>query len=417
MMRRQKLFIIMFLFSGLTSCSEASKQEGPINHEKASSNSIDKSKAKVDAIALATAWLKNGQQSNGFHKTKFNEKWEGIGDNSRIDLTSQARLTYIYASAYKLSNDFKFLHATTRAADFMVIHMRNEKDNAWYNSINKNGLKPQQKAKAYAYSFVIFSLSHAYEVSKDESYKELALKTWKSNAWLGLKHSKHYFINNKALNMPASNAWYQNPFMHLYEALLSLYIVTNDKDVLNDIKQMTHFIDDKLSSFCDCIPEYFNSYDGAIFPQHYDNGSHVDIGHQIEWSYLINRAVDIGLDAKYRKLAQKLFYYAIRFGLAPDTGALYSESTLNGAIKRKKIGWWQQAELLRASAYYAMKTDNYRYKAIYLKAEKYVDTHLVDHKNGGWNSSGKVTGSMNKVIGYHAMAYYMSILNKNIRSN
>jgi mannose/cellobiose epimerase-like protein (N-acyl-D-glucosamine 2-epimerase family) len=408
-MQKGTLFFLLFFTMLTVSCSDDSGYKKDIEPFKSERAYLDTEDIYKSALLLADNWLANGHQFNGFQKTNFTDDWQSINQNSRVNLTSQARLVYVYAIAFELSEDFKYLSAMTSAADFMTTYMYDEQNNVWFNSVDHNGLNSRNKRDAYAYSFVIFALSHAYKVSGDKSYKELALATLKSDIWPGLKYARKFYQTDELGEKDKNKVWYQNPFMHLFEALISLYEVTQYPEVMADIEQIAHLIDEKIIASCGCIPEYLNAFD--MSPQYEEKGSAVELGHQIEWAFLLNKAVDIGLDTKYRNNANSLLAYSLKHGVNKNTGGLMETSKLDGEIKNPNYSWWAQAELMRATLYYIEKQNMEELIPIYLKAVSFSQQHFSDNINGGWNSTSLLLKPNSKkptkkAIGYHAMAYY-----------
>lgn len=392
----------------LLACLLASCSEQP-----AQNTHLDQQRLTDEALALAQGWLDNAAQASGFQQNKFNGSWQPTTDNHRVDLTSQARLIYVYAAAYDLSKEPKYREGAIQAADFMLDSMRQANNNHWHKYVDDQGKPVDSALYPYGYSFTIFGLAHAYRISAEQRFIQAAMATWRSGVWKGLEAARAFSATGIAPQLPAKGVWSQNSFMHLFEALLVLHQISNSPQVWSDIESMAMFVKDHLIQPCQCLPEWYHGDNYQPLAKGGNTG--IYHGHQVEWAYLLSRAVQQGLDRRYLGTAQRLLNFAITYGLDPDTGGLKAIANMKGEPLNDSYWWWSQAELLRASVHFARHYQRDDLWPIYQAQHLFARIHYIDQQRGGWNGqsplhSNKPTSELNKVIGYHAMGFYHEAL-------
>jgi len=217
----------------------------------------ERARLRTEAESLASAWLTHAATPSGFQKTVFDADWRELPGSDRVDLTSQARLVYLYAAAFDLSGEPRYLNAMVNAADFMLRYMQGVTEVGWVKRVSSSGLIIDNSIDPYGYSFVVFSLSHAYQVSGDERYRGRAIQTWRSDVWPGLKAAREWPVSAESGLKIAQGNWSQSAYMHLFEALLALHEVTHSVEVWADIVAMAKFLDESLIQSCTCLPEWF----------------------------------------------------------------------------------------------------------------------------------------------------------------
>jgi len=384
----------------------------------------DRARLAAETKNLASAWLANAATPNGFQKTEFDANWRELPSNDTVDLTSQARLVYLYAAAFDLSGEPRYLEAMVNAADFMLRYMQGVTEADWVNRVSSSGLIIDNTIDPYGYSFVVFSLSHAYRVSGDERYLERALKTWRSDVWPGLKATREWPASAESGLKIAQGNWSQNAYMHLFEALLALHEVTHSVEVWADIVAMAKFLDESLIQSCACLPEWFLV--PGFTPLNGD-GAKLYLGHQVEWAYLLDRAVHQGLDSRYQQLANKLLTFAIRYGVSKgeethrQRGGLHATADLSGELIDDTYWWWAQAELLRVTLHFYKYHGRSELRDVYADNHVFSRLHFIDLQRGSWTNespflSHKTPSQVRQVIGYHWMAFYQEALNQDARS-
>ena len=389
-----------------SACDDPSNQAGGY---------VDKPRLRAEAEAAIRPWLQYAPDGSGFFRTQFDRIWQPLDGNGKVSLVGLSRLLYIFAAGYDLTGDLRFREAVRSGGRFLLDKMRNPASGGWYNTVDSQGQPVHKGAHPYGYSFVVFGLSHAYRLIGDEDFLQAALDTWRSGVWHGLSTARSHAGRGYA-DVGSSDtkpSWTQNPYMHLFEALLALHDVTGSAEVWSDIEDMARFLKERLIHSTGCMPEWF---DTLTFSPLDDTGKgFVELGHQVEWAYFLSRVVERGLDERYRGVAERLMDFAIDHGLDRKTGGLRGRSDYSGQNFSGRKQWWAQAELMRAAVHFATRHGRDDLWPIYRKAQDFARIHYVDQEYGGWTrdsfvDSGKSSRELKKTIGYHVVGFYMEAL-------
>lgn len=399
------LLLLLFFLRPSHGLGSNTAFEGEIEHQI----SPDKFRTALIEDNLSY-WLQATSTSNGFYRTRLNRYWQPHRAQSAT-LVSQTRLLYVFGVGYELTHDETYREAVVRGADFLLKYFHDNKYNGWYWRVSPQGEVLDERKLTYGHAFAIFGLSHAYRVTKDSRYRQAALDTWqiiktklRDTSGGYVKESDRTFVKQK-------NDRSQNPVMHLFEAMLALHDATELPEILHDAELIADFVIDKLyQQENGWIPELYNETWQAI-PQ--EQGGHIDIGHQFEWSYLLSRAVEKGMPEGLLDIGQRLLNTALALGFNATTGGVYNTLGYDKHIQDAKTGWWQQCELIKSIMRYAIMHRHDDYWVHVNKALLFADRKLIDHEYGGWypNTAGGVNKGSVWKVGYHVTGMYSEALN------
>lgn len=190
----------------------------------------------------------------------------------------------------------------------------------------------------YDHAFYLLSHASLYKLSGDLQYLEQAEKILN---WLDkdMAHPKGGWI--EYLGAPKSEPRRQNPHMHIFEASLYLYQVTQNPEHLSYARKVfalfkAHFFNTKTQT----IIEFFGP---NWKPLPAPKGTTAEPGHAAEWIWLLRQyerasGVDTShyADALYDGLHRNALYF------------LNDEEDENGTIRRESKRLWVQTELIKA---------------------------------------------------------------------
>lgn len=392
-----RFIICLTGFMGISGCSEPTSSNGLI---------LSAEQAKTQMLQPIDPRLNWAIENNNYQVQTFNADWQVI-QTETIELYSQARQVYLFAKGYDVTQEQKYLQATIASAEFMLRYMFDATTSNWYSSVNRQDTTIHFAPKEYGTSFALFAMAHVYRITEDKRYLDTALKTWMlGDISIGLTLAKQAKANNLEQDQHTAT-WSINPLMHLFEALLALYDVSSSQVIWQDIEAIANFVTNDLLQPQGYLAEYYHH---TNTPLPLSEGGYVELGHQIEWAYLLHTAVDKGLSGEFRNTANILYKYAMKTGWNEQSGSLAGRSDYEGKITQPEPVWWAQAELLRLSAY--LKNNNYdgqRNARRFSHSMAFVVNEYVDQVQGGWmnnKQSKRTRNSLNKVLGYHAVAAY-----------
>ena len=317
--------------------------------------------------------LANGLLPDGFYQPLLKHDWSPK-PQQKASLISQTRFIYVMAMGYEVTSDKRYLTAMTRAADYLLGHFSDtDIQGQWYREVLPDGHVSNSGFHAYGYAQVIFSLSHAYKITRNSKYLDAAMNTWLELDIPGAINGTNKYYDLRGLNVA----------MHIFESLIALYKVTDHSKLIGqDLNALAkyivdHFYDPRLGVFVeDLTPTLERATDGEI-----------RLGHAIEIAFLFSRAVDAGLPASYLKPANASVDFVSRQAAKNPEGLIPHTTDYQGKTRDPEEYWWCQTELLRGLAHYSMHRNRIDLTAQFNKTFIGVQKHFIDPANDGWFKS------------------------------
>ena len=326
-------------------------------------------------------WLRSAVTDTGLFVPSLDRTWSRVGSEIGT-LVSQSRLLYTFSKGYELTREEKYLEAVERGARFLLDHFRDPMYGGWLWSCNSQGQVIDAQKNSYGHAFAVFGLSHAYQITEDDVFKEAAMDTWQT---LKAKFRDAYggfaFTMTRGFN-PRDAFKSQNPIMHLFEALLALSDVEGLSAIKTEAEEVASFVFTHLFRADDgCLPEVYSlDWKELLEAQ----TGRIDIGHAFEWAYLLSYGVEKGLPASYLPIAERLLDYGLKVGYDTEQGGVYSPATPDGRITSKKKGWWEQCELIRTLMHFAIVRDRTDLWELFHQTVDFIQRDFIDPEYGGW---------------------------------
>ena len=253
-----------------------------------------------------------------------------------------------------------------------------------YWSLQYDGTPKDTTKHTYNQAFAIYALSSYYDASKDEEALLLAKQLFK----IGEETCKDEYGYLEAFTrdfQPESNEKLSengvmaektmNTLLHVLEAYTELYRVTKEEQVGNQIKYMLDLVSDKVYNKELGRQEVFfdKTWNSLIDLYSY--------GHDIETSWLVDRAVEVLKDKHYEeiiypitaKMAENIYHRAY------IDHSVVNEAE-NGVVDTTRV-WWVQAE---AMVGFLNGYEKNLQKTQYLEAVKdiwnYIKEYMVDKR-------------------------------------
>lgn len=284
-------------------------------------------------------WICEGvfENNNGFVE-EFDLKTAKPALQSFRRLRVQGRQTWVFATAatagYAPKKNLQCAKYGWQAITTQFAHA----NGGFIHSVDVNGQPLNEERFLYEQAFVLLGAAGLYGATKDIQYLIEAQKlyTWISN---NMKAEEGFYTSYGNSGEPRQ----QNPHMHLFEALMELYVVSKEKYWLNEATKIyelyqKYFYDAQYK----LLREFFESDWKTYNPVKGDN---IEPGHNYEWVWLLNH---------YRKLTDiddktKNDLYAFALKTTNELGLGYDECDPNGKIIRKTSRLWVQTEELKAN--------------------------------------------------------------------
>ena len=381
---------------------------------------IDRAWFEKTMLELNGHWRDASFAENGFIQENLDRQWKPYGTQGQATVNGQARQLYSMMVGYEFSKDKSYLDVFNKGTDFLK-KMHDDEYGLFYTRVGPD-LKVVSDTKDQSVSFVIFSQAHAYRVTKDPRYLKLAMDTWHEVKAKMMKDGPPRAFNRdfsgpgtggfgrvgsngpggqgKAAPRgpvgpgPASPAGERQVDLHMYEAMMALYEASGSKEVHADLQHQWDLFEKNYDYTIGYLPEGFGGGGaGASFT--------FNAGHLFEWAWMFSRSVELGAPIKLLELGNRELDLGIRVAFNKPDGGMWMNVDINGNPTRKYMIWWNQAEILRATAHYAIlhgRSDMWPY---FDKSLEFLKANFLDPQYGGW-FEGYIPGSPRDALGERA---------------
>lgn len=286
------------------------------------------------AIQVLPLWAECAVRPNGV----FEEGLQEDGKPFEADLIRfrvQPRQTYVFAHATELGW-FDGSEYVKNAVANGFDHFRCETGEFAF-STSKDLVVNNESKNAYEHAFAMLGYAWHYKLTKDESSLANAetCYQWFESALSDKENGGFYSsTDDKSLRS-------QNPHMHLFEALMTLFEVSGNKLWLERSGKIFELFCTKFFNGTNLV-EFF---DENLEPNH-ELSENIDPGHQYEWIWLLNHYEHLtGIDVSEQIAA--LTSFAEKYGHS-EIGLVMDEIKNTGSTFRETSRLWCQTELLKA---------------------------------------------------------------------
>jgi len=283
-------------------------------------------------------WFRHAPDGEyGGYVADFDRQWRPSGPGCK-SLVSQARLIYNFSAGYRLFGRDEYL----RAADLA------------------------ECARATGRTDLVTLAWQTYDILRHRAVGP--------NGW--------FWSIMTADWQPAERRRGQNPHMHMLEALLSLYVAGTDRRVLQAAIDLARFAAERfVHPEYGCLEEYFHEDWGRLDDS---QAAAIQVGHQFEWCWLLNRLCDLAGTDEFRDLAGHLADWALEYGFDRTHGGFFNACDRRGAVVDSNKTFWVQTEALRALLYLLLARGRDDVKPALEQSLRFVLRSCVDSEFGGW---------------------------------
>lgn len=276
---------------------------------------------------------------------------EGKPDTtSGKSLLAQSRTLFTLSHVTLLSGDQALIEPARRQAQFLK-HF--QKTPGLYRcKVSRNGAptgkKEDEIARSYDQTFVVLGLVTWNNVSPSDEVGILINDCWKA-LQTDLRDPATGLLRNDDSGSDTGPA--QNPHMHLYEACLQAFRMTQDAIWLAraaDLREvgLRYFMDEKPGSISEFLTPDLKPLPGK-------EGQSREVGHQCEWAWLLMEEANLAKDVSLMALAKRLIAFADQHGFAqngPLKGAVYDAVSETGDVVADRFLLWPQTEAIKILA-------------------------------------------------------------------
>ncbi len=299
---------------------------------------------------LAPHWYEATFSESGLFHPQLDRQWRPYGE-AFATLRSQTRLLYLFAAAYRYTGIERYRQAVEKGAAFLFEYFADRNRGGWFRCCGPDGVVLDNAKDAYGHAFAVFGLAHAGMATGDSACLTAATETAQllEERFVDRYGGLCWVMDVDFNDLDEIRA--QNPVMHFTEALLALSEAENNPE---RVEQARRWIDFLFTSCAHGDIPLAEDYDLHWRPLEPGNGGRIVLGHQVEWAFLLSRAVELGLPDQYCRIGNDCLDAGIRLGLDAVNGGLYTVAVPGNGVTSTRKGFWEQAETIRALLHYAV---------------------------------------------------------------
>ena len=296
-----------------------------------------------------------------------------------------SRITWFFASAYKALKDPKLLDEAAHGYEFLKEYCIDREYGGIYWSMNYDGSPKDTTKHTYNQAFSIYALSAYYEASGDSEALDLALQLFHTieekctdeGGYLEAFTREFKPESNDKLSENGVLAERtMNTLLHALEAYTELYKVSKDSKVKARLEWLLDVFADKVYN-----PELKRQE--VFFDKDYN--SLIDLysyGHDIETSWLLDRATEVLGEAEYTEKITKITDILAEqiYELAFDGHSVLTECE-KGVPYTVRV-WWVQAESIVGFINAYQKSGDKKYYEAAEKVWEYIKEYFIDKRPG-----------------------------------
>jgi len=329
-------------------------------------------------------------QAHGtFHGSLTNDL--SLDRNAERGALLTTRILWTYAAAYRQYRDPSYLTMADHAYADLLKHFHDTEHGGFYWSIAADGTVLRDRKQIYGQAFAIYALSEYHAAAGRQEPLDLAIATFQliegharesvhggyleafGQDWSPIADMR---LSSVDQNDPKS----QNTLLHIMEAYTNLLRLWPDSGLRRALAELVEIMLTRVVNFGTSHLGLFFAHDWTV------TSDKISYGHDIEAAWLLTDAAVVlanpALIARVHALAVKTADVTLAEGTDAD-GGIYNQGGPTGITDSNKE-WWPQAEAVIGFLNAYQISRNERYLDAAMRTWAFIETHLIDRKNGEW---------------------------------
>ena len=302
-----------------------------------------------------------------------------------------ARILWTFSASYNQYKDPEYLRIADRAFQYCNRYFINWKNEGVYWMLDYAGNPIETKNQIYALGFMIYGLSEYYMATRNQNALDSSRMLFESiekhsydpekNGYFEAFDEDWQLLEDLRLSDKDANAIKtMNTHLHILEGYTNLYRIWKNKKLQRQLKNLVRIFMEKIVNPKTWHFRLFFDMDWR------SRDDEISFGHDIEGSWLILEAAEIGGDQdlidKARKLAIDMTNAVMNRGFDKD-GGLYYEIKPGGVLDTDKH-WWPQAEAMVGLINAYQINDNQVYLRQASNVWQFIKEKIMDKTGGEW---------------------------------
>lgn len=296
-----------------------------------------------------------------------------------------SRILWFFSNVYLVTGDESALPYADHAYEFMIKHCLDRTNGGIYWSVTYDGKAEDTIKHTYNQAFAIYALASYYDASGQGEALRYAMELFdmlESRCRLGEGYGEAYTVsfqpaeNDKLSENNIIAAKTMNTMLHICEAYTELYRVSKEPRVRERLKwTLKEFYERVYNPRLHRLEVFFDENMHSLIDLH-------SYGHDIEASWLLDRALDILQDEEMSRrlepmitdLAEEIYKTAYR-----DDSVMAENE--NGVDLTTRV-WWVQCEAIVGFWNIYQKTGREMFREAAEHVWAYVEKYLLDPREG-----------------------------------
>lgn len=346
---------------------------------------------------IIPAWLEHGiDPEDGQFHAFMDREWNPYNKSLKYPGMISRHL-FSFSAAYMLSGDHRYLEEANRLFNYLVRYGWDNEKGGWYYAIDTNGNLSSPEKDLFMNIYAVTGLALFYMVTHHKEAMHYITETrslLRSHAW-DKTNGGYYRRLEQEWQVTDSTKAFTPQVAPISGYLFYLYAATEDQDYLVESKQLVTLVYDYLyDRETGWIREKFTA-DWQAIPGNKEK-EQINVGHNIEVSWMLFKLLAITGDHTYRKRAAELYKKLNRVALQPNGAWIHKLALTDPGKFPETTNWWIQAygNMMQLSAYRYQK--NPASLKAFKKGSQFWNNSFVDEKYGGTILSATLDGDIER---------------------
>jgi len=286
-------------------------------------------------------WSHHGTDSiHGGFLTNLDRKGEKIGGSEKYP-SMISRHVFSYSVAYLLTGEKRYIETASQGVAFLLAHGWDSTYGGWFDELDEMGNPLRTTKDGFVQAYATTGLTMYYFVTHDstvlsyiERSNDILQDRSRDTAWGG-----YYKTLGRELNVEVSDKDFTAQIAPVSGYLLYLYLATREEKYLRQIREIVEIVQKRM---LDRESEWIlDSYDRNWGKA---GEGDVNVGHNIEMSWVCLRLFALTQDGALREQAERLAAKLNRWGSDTVTGLWYWRLKKEDPSQHSDdAAWWIQA--------------------------------------------------------------------------
>lgn len=361
--------------------------------------------------SIMPAWMENGvDTTDGQFYAYMDRKWKSYGENLKYP-GMLSRHLFSYSAAYMLSGDHRYLDKADSLFNYLVKNGWDHQYGGWHYAINSRGEAVNSQKDLFMNIYAVTGLAMYYMITHHKKAMEFIEKSrslLREYAWDDT-HGGYYRRLNQSWEVTDSTKVFTPQVAPVSGYLLYLYVATRDRAYLEESEQLMSLV---YQHMWDPATGWIREKFGRSWKSISDDkkNEQIDIGHNIEVSWMLIRLYAITGNPSYKERAEALYERLNKYAFRPNGAWLHKMALTDTGAYSETTNWWIQAygNMLQPPMYRYENNpatlDNFK------KGSAFWNRAFVDEQYGGTVLSATLDGTVDRgdkavrsKTSYHAM--------------